>query len=88
MPFPGRLETMNECELIALVTSVACGLSKCCSQNDITIMAAVFSQLGDTLATVLTYRELNEQSEKEEGPGDQEPEEPNEPDDQNPRFPI
>jgi hypothetical protein len=56
----GRLENMDECELIALVTAAACGISKSCSTDDITLMASVFSQLGDTLATVLTYRELKE----------------------------
>lgn len=51
---------MDECELVALVTAAACGISKSCSENDITIMAAVFSQLGDTLATILACRELKE----------------------------
>lgn len=51
---------MDECELIALVTAAACGISKCCSEDDISLMSVVFSQLGDTLATVLTFRELNE----------------------------
>ncbi len=49
---------MDECELIALVTSVACAISKSCSDDDISVLSAVFSQLGDTLQTVLTQREI------------------------------
>ncbi len=51
---------MDECELITLVTAIACALSKTCSNDDITLLAAVFSQLGDTLNTVLAKREINE----------------------------
>lgn len=56
---------MNECELIALVSTFACGIAKCCSQNEITIMAVIFTQLGDTLATILAYRELAETGKNE-----------------------
>lgn len=56
---------MNECELVALVTTFACGISKCCSQNEVTILSAVFTQLGDTLATILTIRELAEPNKNE-----------------------
>jgi hypothetical protein len=62
---------MDDCELITLVTAVACAISKNCSENDISILSAVFSQLGDTLATVLTNRELKEsggKSDKNEAP--------------------
>jgi len=57
---------MDECELITLVTAVACGISKCCSEDDISLLSAVMSQLGDTLATILTQREINENKSKEE----------------------
>lgn len=56
---------MDECELISLVTAAACGITKCCSEDEISVMSAVFSQLGDTLATVLTYREVKETNVKE-----------------------
>jgi hypothetical protein len=49
---------MDECELIALVTSVACAISKSCSDDDISVLSVVFCQLGDTLQTVLTQREI------------------------------
>ncbi|HHX13123.1 MAG TPA: hypothetical protein GX731_09890 [Clostridiales bacterium] len=55
---------MDECELVIFVSTVACSLAKCCSTDDLTIMSAVFSQLGDTLATILTKRQLCETTTK------------------------
>ncbi len=49
---------MAGCELITLVTAVACGITKCYSEDDIAIMAAIFTQLGDSLATYLVQVEL------------------------------
>lgn len=53
---------MDECELVVLVSSVACAISKCCSTDDLSILSAVFTQLGDTLATIITKRELSEKT--------------------------
>lgn len=53
---------MDECELIVLVSTVACTLSKCCSTEDLSILSVVFTQLGDTLATILTKRDLCEKT--------------------------
>jgi dolichol kinase len=53
---------MSECELVVLVSSVACAISKCCSTDDLSILSAVFTQLGDTLATIITKRELSEKN--------------------------
>lgn len=49
---------MDECELIVFVSAVACSLSKCLSTDELTLLSAVFTQLGDSLATILTRREL------------------------------
>jgi hypothetical protein len=49
---------MNECELILFISTVACALSKCCSTDDLTILSVAFTQLGDTLTTILTKRQL------------------------------
>lgn len=57
---------MNDCDLIMTITAIACGIIKCCSDDDITIMAAAFVQLGDTLATYLTQKELRESNQKDE----------------------
>lgn len=49
---------MGECELIVFISTVACALSKCCSTDELTILSVAFTQLGDTLATILTKRQL------------------------------
>lgn len=49
---------MDECELISFITATACAIAKNCPEDEITLLAAVFTQLGDTLATVLTKRSL------------------------------
>jgi hypothetical protein len=61
---------MKDCELIMTITAIACGIIKCCSDDDITIMSAAFSQLGDTLDTYLTQKELCESKQKnvDDGP--------------------
>lgn len=50
-----------------MVSAIACTIAKCCSENDITILAAVFTQLGDTLATILAKRELSEKTDNNIG---------------------
>lgn len=49
---------MDECELIILVSTVACTLSNCYSAEELSVLSSVFNQLGDTLATILAKREL------------------------------
>lgn len=51
---------MDSCELITLITAIACALTKCCSEDELSILAVSFTQLGDTLGTYLTKEELNE----------------------------
>jgi len=48
---------MQSCELVASITAIACAISKCYSEDEITVMAAAFTQLGDTLTTILTQNE-------------------------------
>lgn len=43
---------MSSCELVTAVTAIACGISKCFPSEELEIIAAVFTQLGDTLATI------------------------------------
>lgn len=43
---------MSSCEFIFLITSLACSISKGKSQEEIELLAAAFSQLGDTLSTI------------------------------------
>ena len=54
---------MNSCELVTLISSIACFLSQNCSKDELSIMAAVFSHLGDTLSTILAHEEICESKE-------------------------
>lgn len=55
----------NSCELVSLVTAIACNMANCYSQEDLSLLAAIFTQLGDTLETILTNEELNEACHKD-----------------------
>lgn len=43
---------MDSCELVFLVSSLACTISQNKSVDELNLLAAVFTQLGDTLATI------------------------------------
>jgi hypothetical protein len=47
---------MDDCELVAFITALACGISKCFSEEEIEILGPAFTQLGDTLATILVKK--------------------------------
>ena len=47
---------MNACELTASVTAVANALACKLNNDELTLLAAVLVQLGDTLATIATQR--------------------------------
>ncbi|TCL55937.1 hypothetical protein EDD76_11373 [Kineothrix alysoides] len=49
---------MNSCELVTFITATACAISNCCDKDEIAMLSAIFSQLGDTLATMLTHDEI------------------------------
>lgn len=49
---------MKSCELVTFVTAVACNMASCYTEEELTLLSAVFSQLGDTLATILTNESL------------------------------
>ena len=51
---------MNACELTASVTAVANSISCHLDNDDLILLAAVLVQLGDTLATIATQRDLCE----------------------------
>jgi len=55
---------LNPCELVTLISSLACAISKTFSPEDTAILAAVFTQLGDSLATILAAGELCENDEE------------------------
>ncbi|MGN0570476.1 MAG: DUF6774 domain-containing protein [Candidatus Fimenecus sp.] len=49
---------MNPCELTAWVTALANALSCNLTVDEINILSAVFTQLGDTLATISAQKSI------------------------------
>lgn len=49
---------MNPCELTASVTAIANTITCKLSDEELTLLAAVLVQLGDTLATIAVHRGL------------------------------
>ena len=52
---------MNSCELTASITAIANSLSCKLDNEQLTLLAAVLVQLGDTLVTIATQRALCKQ---------------------------
>jgi len=48
---------MQSCELVTFITAVACSISKCCAKEELPVIAATFTQLGDTIATIIAQEE-------------------------------
>ena len=55
---------MNSCELTASITALANGISCNLSNQEITLLAAILVQLGDTLVTIATQRDFCEKMTK------------------------
>ena len=49
---------MNPCELTAFVTAIANALASRLSDDELNILGAVVTQLGDTLLTIATQRSI------------------------------
>lgn len=49
---------MNPCEYTVLISSIACNIAKGKSEDEIELLAALFTQLGDSLATYVTYKSV------------------------------
>ncbi|MFA9378896.1 MAG: DUF6774 domain-containing protein [Lachnotalea sp.] len=49
---------MDECELITFISAIACTISKCYSEEELELLSALFTQLGDSLATILVRRDF------------------------------
>lgn len=57
---------MNPCELTASVTALANALACRLNNDELTLLASVLVQLGDTLVTIVTQRALCENAAKNE----------------------
>ena len=53
---------MDPCELTASITAAANAIARKLSDDELTLLSAVFVQLGDTLATIATQRAIREAS--------------------------
>jgi len=51
---------MNSCELVNIVSMLTCLIVQNYSEEEIGLLAAVFTQLGDSLATILANEALIE----------------------------
>lgn len=49
---------MTACELTASITAIANALACNLSTDEVTLLGTVFTQLGDTLATIATQRAI------------------------------
>lgn len=55
---------MHDCEFISFITAVACTIIKCFPDEDLKLLAAALTQLGDTLATYLAQKSIKESKEE------------------------
>lgn len=55
----GGILTMNSCELVTFISALACAISQNMSNQEIDLLAVVFTQLGDTLATI-SFKKSND----------------------------
>jgi hypothetical protein len=53
-------DSMEDCELIFLISTIACSIIKCYPDDELALLAAALTQLGDTLATYLEQKDLRE----------------------------
>lgn len=51
---------MNSCELTAGITALANGIACNLNNDELTLLAAILVQLGDTLVTIATTRSICE----------------------------
>lgn len=57
--FWGALEKlMNPCQLTMMISAIACCIAEEKSADEIGLMGSIFSQLGDTLATIAAQQAL------------------------------
>lgn len=49
---------MNSCELVTLISILACYIAKDKTSDELNFLAVVLTQLGDTLATIATNNDL------------------------------
>lgn len=58
---------LDECELVLFISGIACGIAKCSTDDELALMASIFSQLGDTLATIAAKRDCSSNGDLDPG---------------------
>lgn len=59
---------LDECELVTFISAVACAMAKCYTDDELSMLSAIFTQLGDSLATILARRDICSNSKEVENP--------------------
>ena len=49
---------MTSCELVTLISTLACAISETYTEEEIEIIATILTQLGDTLVTILAHNSI------------------------------
>lgn len=57
---------MNICEQAMLITIITCSIFECYPEEEIPVLAAELTQIGDTLAMMLAKKELCQEKNKQE----------------------
>ena len=50
------MNALNSCELTAAVTAIANTIARKLTENELTMLGTVLTQMGDTLLTIATHR--------------------------------
>lgn len=59
------MEYMDSCELVLFISALACSISECCDEDQIGLLAVIFTQLGDTLTTISVRNGMCNEKDKE-----------------------
>lgn len=49
---------MKSCELVTFISSLSCMIAKDKTSEELTLLAAIFTQLGDSLITTAVIKEI------------------------------
>jgi hypothetical protein len=55
---------MKSCEVVSLVTALACGIANSVPAKEVPLIAAILGEIGATLATITVNEELNNPKEE------------------------
>lgn len=55
---------MNSCELVTLISAIACVLAENCTAEELTMLSATLTQLADTITTINVRNEQCESADR------------------------